>query len=85
MNGRYERAKGDVSKVFQSPRDVIDADDLETGQKVELLKDWEQDLRRIIESAGEGMTKPRPGTESETLQSVQAALAEVAAGDGTAH
>ena len=76
---RYDAAKGDVSKVFADPRDVADAEDLSVPEKVELLRNWELDLREILVASEEGMTRDYPGNASDVLGEVLAALDHIGA------
>jgi len=71
---RYDMAKGDVSKVFAAPQEIVDAEDLSTPEKIDLLRNWELDLRSILVAAEEGMTRDRPGGTGETLGHVRSAL-----------
>ena len=71
---RYDMAKGDVSKVFENPRAILEAQDLSKHEKVELLWNWELDLRQILVASEEGMNRDQPGRAGETLREVQSAL-----------
>ena len=71
---RYDMAEGDVSKVFDTPRAIEQAQDLSTHEKIELLRNWELDLRQILVASEEGMNRDQPGRASETLREVQFAL-----------
>ncbi len=60
MTGRrYNLANGDVSKVFKAPQDIVNAVDVPTDKKIELLRDWEMDLREVLVASEEGMNSKR--------------------------
>jgi len=81
---RYDLAKGDVAKVFGSPREIVDDVDLSTPEKIELLQEWEMDLRGILVAAEEGMTRDAPSDPGVTLRRVHAALEELGASPAAA-
>lgn len=61
MTGRrYNLANGDVSKVFKAPQDIVNAVDVPTDKKIELLRDWEMDLREVLVASEEGMNSETP-------------------------
>ena len=57
----FEQAKQDVGKAFPRPEDIGKADDLSLEQKVELLKQWEIDLRLLMVASDENMAGTKPG------------------------
>jgi hypothetical protein len=72
MNGQkyLDRAKLSPARIFKSPMDVVQADDIEPGEKLAILKAWEADERALLRAEDEGMT----GGEHAHLHKVQAAL-----------
>jgi hypothetical protein len=75
---RYEQALHGIEGIFAKPQDIKDATDLTKAQKIELLRQWEQDLRELILASGEGMIARNPGRASELLGNVEIALNELA-------
>jgi len=67
---RFQQALGDVSKIFRTPQAVLEASDLNTQQKIDLLKQWETDLRLLMVASEENMTGNVPGRTAELLQQV---------------
>jgi hypothetical protein len=67
---RFKEALGDVSRVFKTPQAVLDASDLERQQKLDLLKQWETDLRLLMVASEENMTGNVPGRTAELLREV---------------
>jgi len=67
---RFQQALGDVSKIFRTPQAVLDAPDLNTQQKIDLLKQWETDLRLLMVASEENMTGNVPGRTAELLRQV---------------
>ena len=67
---RFKEALGDVSRIFKTPRAVLEASDLDRQQKVDLLKQWETDLRLLMVASEENMTGNVPGRTAELLREV---------------
>ena len=78
IENRYEHAKGDVSKVFARPQDIVDAGDLSLEQKIDLLKNWERDLNQLLTASDESMIGTKPSEVGERLRSVRAMLTSLA-------
>jgi hypothetical protein len=74
---RYEQGKQKVSLVFAHPNDIKDATDLTHEQKLELLNQWDQDLRELITASGEGMIALHPGNASESLVEAEKAIRQL--------
>jgi hypothetical protein len=74
---RFERALGDVSKVFNSPQAIVGAADLTRQQKIDLLKQWETDLRLLMVASEENMTGDTPGRTAELLSAVLKSLLQM--------
>jgi hypothetical protein len=67
-----QKAIDDPSRAFTSPREVVESE-LPRDEKVKILKNWELDARRLLESAEENMT----GGEKDRLPEVLRALREL--------
>jgi hypothetical protein len=72
MNGQkyLDRAKLSPARIFKSPMDVVQANDIEPAEKLAILKAWEADERALLRAEDEGMS----GGEHAHLHKVQAAL-----------
>lgn len=66
------KALDDPSRAFSSPREVVESE-LPRDEKIKILKNWELDARRLLESAEENMT----GGEKDRLPEVLRALREL--------
>jgi hypothetical protein len=80
---RFSEAKDDVAQVFPEPEDLVAATDLSREEKLDLLRQWEHDLR-LLQVASEDLPGVDAGTEvrtAERLARVQAAIDAVAAAD----
>jgi hypothetical protein len=81
---RFEQALGDVSKIFKSPQAVAEASDLTNREKIELLKQWETDLRLLMVASEEDMPSNSPGRTAELLSAVLKSLTRMGvSGDET--
>jgi hypothetical protein len=60
--------------AFRSPLDIKADAALTVEAKIELLRQWEQDLKELITASGEGMTSNHPGRASSVLTEVLAVL-----------
>jgi hypothetical protein len=65
-----DRAKLNPARIFKSPMDVVEANDIEPAEKLAILKAWEADERALLRAEDEGMG----GGEHTHLHKVQAAL-----------
>lgn len=74
---RFQKAINGIEAVFSRPSEIQHAADLDRGQKIELLRQWEQDLRQRLLASAEGMIARRPGQASEILRQVESALREI--------
>ena len=81
---RFERALGDVLKVFKSPQAIVDAKDLTSQQKIDLLKQWETDLRLMMVASEENMTGDTPERIAELLSAVLRTLSQMGISDDEA-
>jgi hypothetical protein len=68
-----DRAKLSPTRIFKSPMDVVDANDIEPTEKLAILKGWEADERALLRAEDEGMV----GGEHAHLQKVQTALSHL--------
>ncbi len=76
VKAKFESALADVSKVYDHPMRIVDDRDLAASRKIELLKQWEYDLRQLQVASEESMTGDgRPGQTAELLRTVHRALA----------
>lgn len=57
---------------YETPDDLLADQDLDTGEKIELLESWRSDKRAYMRAAGEGMQGPN---RSEMLRMINKALA----------
>jgi hypothetical protein len=71
-------AIADPSRMFPNPMAVLDADNLTREEKIKVLKNWELDAKRLLESADENMTDER-GRERNQLPEIHKALRALAA------
>jgi hypothetical protein len=76
---RFSQALGDVSKAFKSPQEIVAASDLDRQQKIDLLKQWEMDLRLLMVASEENMGGDVPGGTGELLQAVLHCLEKLGA------
>src|SRR5262249_53162667 len=77
----FEKAKQDVSKCFDHPQDIVDSENLTPIQKIELLKQWELDLRQLMVASEENMPGTAPGQTAELMTNVRSLLAGLGAND----
>jgi hypothetical protein len=73
-NANWEVSRKSGRLAFRSPSDIKDAAALTVEEKIELLRQWEQDLRELITASGEGMRANHPGRASSVLAEVLAVL-----------
>ncbi|MGE0716839.1 MAG: hypothetical protein AB7P02_15465 [Alphaproteobacteria bacterium] len=75
MDGtRFESALTDVSKEFENPTAILTAKDLTKEQRIELLQQWDHDLRLMLVASDENMASAEPGLTAEKLTEVRQAL-----------
>jgi hypothetical protein len=67
-----KKAIDDPSRAFSSPGEVVDSA-LPRQEKIKILRSWELDARRLLESAEENMT----GGEKDRLPEIQRALRQL--------
>ena len=65
-----DRAKLNPARIFKSPMDVVETNDIRPAEKLAILQAWEADERALLRAEDEGMS----GGEHAHLQKVQAAL-----------
>lgn len=79
----FTKVLGDVSREFDSPRDILDDGLLSHEQKIRLLQEWELDLRGLQVASEENMTGDgASGMTAELLQECRRALARLGAAGG---
>ena len=66
------KAIDDPSRAFASPREVVESE-LPREEKIKILRSWELDARRLLESAEENMI----GGEKDRLPEIQRALRDL--------
>jgi len=66
----FEKAKLNPAAVFKSPQEVVSSQELSREQKIEILRQWEQDATLMEVADEEGMTGPQP----KLLQPIRDAL-----------
>jgi hypothetical protein len=71
---RFRKAMGDVSKVFDRPRELFDDPEFDREQKRTLLKQWEYDLRALQVASEENMAEAEPSKTGDLLQEVRSCL-----------
>lgn len=67
-----QKAIDDPSRAFSSPREVVESE-LPREEKIKILRSWELDARRLLESAEENMT----GGEKDRLPEIQRAIRQL--------
>jgi hypothetical protein len=81
---RFKEALGDVSRVFKTPQAILEASDLDRQQKIDLLRQWETDLRLLMVASEENMTGNVPGRTAELLREVLRGLDALGVGEDQA-
>ena len=66
----FEKAKLNPAAVFESPQEVVSSQELSREQKIEILRQWEQDATAMEVAEEEGM----PGPQPKLLQPIRDAL-----------
>ena len=65
-----DKAKVSPARIFKSPMDVVETNDIKPAEKLAILQAWEADERALLRAEDEGMG----GGEHAHLHKVQAAL-----------
>jgi hypothetical protein len=78
MHDQLHAGKATASPVarFKRPMDVVEATSIQAGEKLSILKNWEEDERALQRAEDEGMS----GGEHAHLHRVQEALARLLSG-----
>ncbi len=84
LQERFQKAMGDVSKMFDRPRTLLEDAELDRDQKRRLLKQWEYDLREMQVAADENMPAPGAGNTGAMLQEVRVCLGKLGDADAPA-
>jgi hypothetical protein len=66
----FEKAKLDPASFFKNPQEVVSSQELSREQKIEILRQWEQDARLMEVAEEENM----PGSQPKLLQPIRDAL-----------
>ncbi len=72
--GEFELVALDPAAFYPSPREVVDDKGLTPDEKLRLLQEWEQVLKRKLESDGEGMAPPENGGRAQRRENDAADL-----------
>ncbi len=54
----FEKAKLNPAAVFKTPREIVSSQELSREQKIEILRQWEQDARLMEVAEEESMYWP---------------------------
>jgi hypothetical protein len=65
-----DKAKMSPARIFKSPMDVVETNDIGLSEKLAILRAWEADEQALLRAEDEGMG----GGEHAHLHKVQAAL-----------
>jgi hypothetical protein len=68
-----DRAKLNPARIFKSPMDVVETNDIRPSEKLAILQAWEADERALLRAGDEGMC----GGENAHLKMVKAALSHL--------
>ena len=66
----FNKAKLNPAAVFKSPQEVVSCQELSREQKIEILRQWEQEATSMEVADEESMTGPQP----KLLQPIRDAL-----------
>jgi hypothetical protein len=66
----FTKAKLNPAAVFKSPQEVVSSQELSREQKIEILRQWEQEATSMEVADEESMTGPQP----KLLQPIRDAL-----------
>jgi len=66
----FNKAKLNPAAVFKSPQEVVSSQELLREQKIEILRQWEQEATSMEAADEESMTGPQP----KLLQPIRDAL-----------
>jgi len=71
---RPDETRANPAPQLRSPDDIANAEDLSRDQKIEFLRQREQDLRQLMTASGERMIPVQPTQAPEMLRTVRALL-----------
>ncbi|MDH7943844.1 hypothetical protein QGM61_08415 [Pseudohongiella sp. SYSU M77423] len=74
---KFDDILKDPACSFDTPADVLAADEFSKSQKIEILRRWDDDARLLLTAQSEGMKQGK--SSAEVLTEIQAALAELGA------
>jgi hypothetical protein len=64
---------------FDHPDEIVASIYLDNGEKVALLRQWEQDVRQLMTAAREGMEAAGPDPTAELMRAIHLALGRLGA------
>ena len=76
---RYQEALGDVTRIFRHPEEIVEAGDLSYAEKLDLLEQWERDMRLLMIATEENMKGANPGETADLLAGVRLSLRRLGA------
>jgi hypothetical protein len=74
-----DKAKLDPASVFDTPKDVLEAQGISAADKQAILVRWENDAEALMRATEEGMPPTENRAPGELLRAVQAAMQKLAA------
>ncbi len=78
-----EPIAGDVSEHYAHPEEILRDQSLTKDQKIERLREWDQDLRQLMVASEENMPGTVSGQPAESLQAVTDALCKLGVSSDT--
>lgn len=76
------QAKTDPGSQFKHPREVLALTEIDTQQKIAILKQWNYDLREMMVAEEENMLPDNSSDNAELFREVCKALEEIEGEDG---
>lgn len=68
------KAMANPSAYFKSPKDVLKTENISTGQKELILKNWLQQCLQLLKADDEGMTKQSETQNSDSLTAISSSI-----------
>ena len=68
---------GDASERYAHPEDILNDPSLTREKKIDVLHEWDQDLRQLMVASEENMQGTQSGQAAESLQAVTDALSKL--------
>lgn len=66
----FAKVKGDPSKFFDAPSEIVAAPGLTKTQKLELLHSWEEDAVLMQQAEAENMAGGEPSRLTEVIEAI---------------